>query len=320
MTAFYVGDGLNALLPAFIGLAQGVGVRSECLNDSRPHLTPAAIAPDAAPRFGIGTFFVCLAVLCCASTAAFALLNNLSVCRRQLLARESPEVTPEITLLHADSDSGRVEVVTAVYVDRGTLSGADDLWEVAALLAIALWVNGLTNGLLNSSQPYASMPYGVETYAWALRLSYIAKPALCFFVLYQRALCSLAAVAFWTLVGSAVAAYQIYLAVKSPHPPLQDQIGGKILVVSTTMHDIRGEHFVFVNVSRRNECRSAIISKSLLSTGSVLHWSGSRFYLRETRRFLSPAAEAELSKSALMVRSCETDGQLPRSDLLRHRH
>jgi hypothetical protein len=114
LTAFYVGEGLSGLIPALIGLGQGLGRDPVCHNqsvltaeqtihdnrsgDGRPNLTairpqsysdslstPAVqlVATFHPPLFSVSTFFFVLFGMLCLSIVSFSLLHFNPYFRRQ---------------------------------------------------------------------------------------------------------------------------------------------------------------------------------------------------------------------------------------------
>ena len=104
-------------------------------------------------------------------------------------------------------------------------------YQMAFLLAASVWINALSNGLIAATQSYSSLPYSNMAYTLSVRLSTVANPLACFLALFLPSR-SIFGTAFLTLLGTGGAAYQIYLAVMSPFPPLLGSVMGEFLVVS----------------------------------------------------------------------------------------
>ena len=95
LTAFYIGEGLSGLVPALIGLGQGVGSDPECRNqsvfsnvtNSSQYSVEAIYAP---PAFSVSVFFFILFGLLCVSALAFTAIKFHPHCRRQMIDVDLP--------------------------------------------------------------------------------------------------------------------------------------------------------------------------------------------------------------------------------------
>jgi riboflavin transporter 2 len=99
------------------------------------------------------------------------------------------------------------------------------------LLVIQALVCCFANGVFPSIQSYSCLPYGNVAYHWAVTLSTMANPAVCFmlFVLPKPTQVSISTVCAASI---AVAGYCFATAVMSPNPPLVGAKGGEALLVS----------------------------------------------------------------------------------------
>ena len=90
LTALYIGEGLSGLLPGIIGLIQGVGGTTTCLNqtsvDSSTNITIyTLIAENPVPLFSVEIFFFMLFGIMCISCIAFSMLHFLPFCAKEKL-------------------------------------------------------------------------------------------------------------------------------------------------------------------------------------------------------------------------------------------
>ncbi len=249
MTAFYIGEGLSGFVPGIVGLIQGVGSDPECHNQSilihnettgENYTEYNIVAIVKPPLFSIEVFFYFLFGMLCVSGIAFTLLNFTEFCQRETVQTQRSmnsynkpvDNTDDTAEEHGPFEAiSSVEKVIELDEDGEPLKGLN-VWQFAFLLAVTAWVNGLTNGVLPSTQSYSSLPYSNMVYNLSVRLSTVANPLACFIALFLPTK-SLAAVMTLTIVGTGFSGYQIYLAALSPIPPLLGKWTGEMLAVST---------------------------------------------------------------------------------------
>ena len=263
MTAFYIGEGLSGLLPGLVGLLQGTGSESSCINQTTIVNSTAevTIRPPIAgykePRFSVGTFFLFLFSVICISGIAFAILHHVLYCWKEHIKLCDSKVEVLKDGDNANTDECRESSMdtlnekcnnenTAVSRKSSVLPSDTHFMEQHNLsclqyvfvLALTAWVNVLQNGILPSTQSYSCLPYGTLAYTLTVRLSTLANPLLCFLAFFLPTR-SIRIVAFLTLVSTVLASYQLALAVMSPEPPLKGQISGVTLVVSYSFGTIK---------------------------------------------------------------------------------
>lgn len=270
MTAFYIGEGLSGLIPGIVGLIQGVGSNPECKNVSfvvhnsttgqnYTEYKIEAVYPP--PLFSVEVFFFFLYAMLLVSGMAFTCLNFGSFCKKEMVVVEgkksrngsssvSYEKERDSELENQQSvcngltggNSSETETGSEQLAQQNVNCNRDDIgkdmtktrltfYQMAFLLAASVWINALSNGLIAATQSYSSLPYSNMAYTLSVRLSTVANPLACFLALFlpSRSICG---TAFLTLLGTGGAAYQIYLAVMSPFPPLLGSVMGEFLVVS----------------------------------------------------------------------------------------
>ncbi|XP_012615727.1 solute carrier family 52, riboflavin transporter, member 2 isoform X1 [Microcebus murinus] len=234
LRSFFLGQGLSALLPCVLALAQGVG-RLEC----PPAPTNGTPGPplDFPEHFSASTFFWALTALLITSAAAFQGL---------LLLLPSPPSAPKggpgpgLQVGAPGAEEEEEKEVSLLQEPpsqvAGTTSGPDPeayrLFSAhsACLLGLLAVTNALTNGVLPAVQSFSSLPYGRLAYHLAVVLGSAANPLACF--LAMGVLCrSLAGLSGLSLLGMLFGAYLMALAVLSPCPPLVGTSAGVVLVV-----------------------------------------------------------------------------------------
>ncbi|XP_008832649.1 solute carrier family 52, riboflavin transporter, member 2 [Nannospalax galili] len=239
LRSFFLGQGLSALLPCVLALAQGVG-RLECLPESVNGTNdttgpPIKVSPVNFPeRFSASTFFWALTALLGTSAAAFQGL---------LFLLPSPASVPtEGSAQQVGTPGTEEEEEEALPLQEpssqvaGTTPSPDPkahkLFSArsACLLGLLAVTNALTNGVLPAVQSFSCLPYGRLAYHLAVVLGSSANPLACF--LAMAVLCrSLAGLYGLSLLGMLFGAYLMTLAVLSPCPPLVGTSAGVVLVV-----------------------------------------------------------------------------------------
>ncbi|XP_075440111.1 solute carrier family 52, riboflavin transporter, member 2-like [Ascaphus truei] len=222
--SFFIGQGLSALFPCVLALAQGVG-RLECHNGtagngSEPHYLQE--------NFPASSYFWGLFSLLIVSTLAFAtLLAWQGGAKKEPAAAGFPQEGEE----SEDSYPLRSPEEEAQGAGKGEAGGPSFWTPRNVYLLVLLGVsNALTNGVLPSVQTYSCLPYGGDTYHLSVVLSNIANPAACFIAMCLLCRSSLG-LAVITVLGVVVGGYLMVLAALSPCPPLVGSTPGVALVV-----------------------------------------------------------------------------------------
>lgn len=164
LRSFFIGQGLSALFPCLMAIAQGVG-RLECRNGSEPRYLEVNFP---ASNYLWGTF-----ALLAASALAFAALPW---CRR------TNQEQPGQELGAGPQDGAPSEDSLPLQTPETAKAALPTFWTPRNIyLLVLLGVsNALTNGVLPSVQTYSCLPYGADAYHWSVVLSNIANPAACF--------------------------------------------------------------------------------------------------------------------------------------------
>ncbi|KAM6148247.1 solute carrier family 52, riboflavin transporter, member 2 [Rhynchocyon petersi] len=240
LRSFFLGQGLSALLPCVLALAQGVG-RLECPPASsngtlgNPHYFPE--------RFSASSFFWALTALLATSAAAFQGLLLLSPSLPPPPSEPSGDLGPGLqagfpragpdegagedeVLPLQESPSQAVGTIPSPNAEAHRLLSARN----ACLLGLLTTTSSLTNGVLPAVQSFSCLPYGRLAYHLAVVLGSAANPLACF--LAMGVLCrTLVGLAGLALLGVLLGSYLMTLAILSPCPPLVGTLAGVALVV-----------------------------------------------------------------------------------------
>ncbi|ELU14779.1 hypothetical protein CAPTEDRAFT_210005 [Capitella teleta] len=237
MSAYYIGEGLSGLIPGLVGLMQGLDRAAECVNFTIPvynettgqNSTKHEVWPVyEPPNFSVEEFFYFLFAMLLLSALCFTLLHFLPYCRQEridaltsgIIGQSIDTKPPELVSRDNDGiDPTKKQLSTSEY---------------AFLLLLIAWANGLTNGVIPSTQSYTCLPYGQLVYTLSVRLSTLANPLACFLALFYSTTSTLV-ISVLSALGTVLAAVQLYLAAMSPTPPLQGEVGGEVLAVLTSV-------------------------------------------------------------------------------------
>ncbi|KAG7278798.1 hypothetical protein CRUP_019104 [Coryphaenoides rupestris] len=213
---FFVGQGLSALLPCLVALAQGIST-VECVPASSVNSTASPTRVPVYSRresFPAQNFFWFLCVMLCVSALSFLALTwrqkasstsgqpqdespgtgEAAAAASEAVALAGASVAEEKeeeSHHNGISGGGDGPLVTE---ERGAAVGeqlaAHSFWtrRNAYLLALLAASNALTNGVLPSVQSFSCLPYGAMTFHLSVVLGNIANPLACFvamFVLFR---------------------------------------------------------------------------------------------------------------------------------------
>ncbi len=268
LTAFFLGEGISGVLPAVLGVLQGVGEKPDCVNitevvfnqttnETLTYWKFLPVFPD--PRFSIRTFFLLISVIMFLSGVSFSLIHFLPYSKRAhseahpatsgSKQNEEDEESASSSLIHLGtvkrddgekSPLGNADTVpdelppcngdidVAERDEQSTLSGLQFFYLLFLVFIYIFLQYGISPGL----HPYAALPFGDRAYNLGVRLSLIMNPvgALLTLLVVVR---SLKGLGLFTLAATLLGAYEVYLACASPDPPLKGTVIGEVIVVST---------------------------------------------------------------------------------------
>jgi len=244
ISAFYFGQGLCGLVPGLLGLAQVAGQEPQCRNETGVNDTttvnPSDLKPYYDSRYSISVFFGLIAMLLCVSAVAFCCLNFIDKCRSVMIVTATGDSqmasvaevsnTREATGLLEDKESNpdTDEIPTAnietpaVEVQRRRF--------ITLLVTIGV-ISALWNGVLPATQTYTCLPYGNIVYRLSVCLSWVVSPLATVPNMLAPS-SSLSLIVGLGVTASLVASLHLTLAAQSPHPILQGNVIGQIIVVS----------------------------------------------------------------------------------------
>ncbi|XP_006811809.1 solute carrier family 52, riboflavin transporter, member 3-B-like [Saccoglossus kowalevskii] len=250
MTPYFIGEGLSGFVPALVGLMQGEGGNPECRNSSVLNETSNITTYELSyykppPRFSIDAFFFFLAAMLLCSFVAFAMLNNLPMCKREQAMKVDTDKNVQL-IDRKFADKGDQVIGDSDYFDQSTQTIELDFEESASsksktkssltkcdwvyMLLLEAWVNAIMNTVMTSIQTYSTLPYGNVAYHLAVTLGLMANPTACVFVHFLPTRNNIL-IGFITFLGSCIGAYIMWTALGSPYPVLCGSIWGEVLVV-----------------------------------------------------------------------------------------
>ncbi len=268
ITAYFVGEGICQLIPAVVGIIQGVGETPDCqnhtiitynettmMNSTSYQIVP--IYPN--PKFSVQAFFIMMSCVMVLSGVAFTLIHYLPYFQKKRLDKlREIDVTKEnshkldaakstattdvgdVVTLPAEPHKGpnnsddnpgvNVEDTsnTSVQPGKNKLHRGDFVF----CLVLLTWGFGLMFGFLPGLHSYSALPYGNRAYNLSIRLGIAINPIVTFLALFVYTK-SKAWISFVYLLGTAAVVYHVVLACYSPHPPLKGTAEGEVVVVST---------------------------------------------------------------------------------------
>lgn len=183
LQSFFLGQGLSALLPCVLALAQGVG-RLEC-PPAPTNGTPGP--PHSFPeRFPASTFFWILAALLVTSATAFqGLLLLLPLPPSSPTEGPGPGLRVGPPGVAEDEEEASPLQEPPFQVAASTPGPDPEAHRLlsarsACLLGMLAITNALTNGVLPAVQSFSCLPYGRLAYHLAVVLGSAANPLACF--------------------------------------------------------------------------------------------------------------------------------------------
>ena len=255
---YLAGEEMGGLITGLIGLAQGASSGFTCANvtkvefDNSTGLNETVITTvmhKKEPYFSVSVFFVCLALIMLTSLLAFIALNHAPFAKREKLKSERAIILSlQQTNAASHSYSSAIPLKAPKVQPKGTEAhslpstnqpfpspGPPEMQRQRLAFCLIVIVLGtfVQYGLVPTILSFACLPYGSMTYTLAVRLSTVVTPltALLAFVLPSSSLKFMSAC---LAISTGAAAYIVFLAFKSPWPPLLHSIAGGFLAVSFT--------------------------------------------------------------------------------------
>lgn len=226
---FFIGQGLSALFPCVVALAQGVG-KLECRNNTFGNVSEPVYFDEKFPAENYFWFLFCMMSI--SALSFFALVHwqarktpdsPVANCSAETATKEESDPLNSGTPV----SNGELEIAKGPS-DRHSTS----FWTLTNcyLLVLLFLSNALTNGVLPSVQTYSCLPYGSMTYHLSVVLGNISNPVACFIAMFTLCRSSIGLSAIAT-IGGVFGAYLMVLAALSPCPPLLGSHAGTALVV-----------------------------------------------------------------------------------------
>ncbi|XP_002734935.1 solute carrier family 52, riboflavin transporter, member 3-A-like [Saccoglossus kowalevskii] len=306
MTPYFVGEGLSGLIPALIGLIQGGGGNSECLNTSYTNSTTnftsyQQIYYHPPPRFSVEVFFSILVIMLSCSLISFVMLNHLPLAKRQMIQntdlktkrmrgydivadntdegvsiemvnKHKHSTVTEINAENLKYGQIKTRLKSALDAEKIKPKNAMSSWDWLLLMTIQMWTNALTNSVMPSVQTYSALPYGNIAYHLAVTLGQMANPLACL-VVHLCPTRNNGIISLIAFLGTAAGAYAMSTALKSPYPYLCGSMGGEVLVVLAWIMLVGFLTYVKVMICvrcRDNGRRALIWCGAVMQTGSLI--------------------------------------------------
>jgi riboflavin transporter 2 len=255
MTAYYIGDGLSALIPGLVGFGQGLGFDPDCVNSSsvfynetsgENSTTWKVIAVNREPTFSTKIFFLFLAAVLGVSFIGFSVLHFASFSKKEHLPNADEDTDGEEKSGH--TKAGELQDISTISQsdnpekhaprdadgrdpEKSSLTNP----QLAGIVFMNFWMLFLAIGCYKGLESYAILPYGNRAYGLTVRLSRIFDPVACALTLFIPKI-SVKKMVGLTCIGTGCFAYVLTCAIMSPYPPLVDQLIGEVLAVSMLLY------------------------------------------------------------------------------------
>lgn len=218
LVSYLVGEGLSGFIPSTVALIQGVGSNQGCVNVTKPDSNHLEFIPASSdPRFSSQIFFIFIGTLLCLSFFSFVGLNILPVA-----LGERVKLPSSMETLPTDTTAP-----PSYKTNSGWKMPKHTYYYLLVMMAVICL---LGNGTLPSIQSYSCLPYGSVAYHLTVTLASIAGPlamSLGFFIQTPE----VKLLNILTAISLVLSGFVLYLAAKSPNPPLQHSWMGEFMVV-----------------------------------------------------------------------------------------
>lgn len=222
LMSYMFGMALNGFIPSILALIQGVG-RTECVPVQSPKPGgPNYIESQPSPLFSTEVVFMIIFGIMLISTIAFTLLNHLGICRKEYAA-----VTIETGNCYKYDESDITDQNQHLSDEVVHLSMFNRIF----LLLVVAVLSGFGNGILPGLMTYSCLPYGNNTYHFAVILAAIVQPCAGLIAMLLPHT-SIRIIRVFSFIGTVLAVYIFFIATQSPKPLFQHSIIGDILIVS----------------------------------------------------------------------------------------
>lgn len=231
LNIYFAGESLSNLIPAILGLVQGVGQKPECVPESTN--STKLMAKHFPARFSVQIYFICLSAIMLISFLAFIFLwktyrkSKQKSEAQQVIAGENAQSAlltvsnDQVLVENEDNDGkGKFTIRTKLY------------------LLIILWTSILLIGCIPSLNSYSLNPYGAETFHYVLIICQCCYPfvSLMASIRPQSFEVSSIGIIISTISGTLAFVYIFLSAYWSPCSPFVDkQFGSYIIAIMWTL-------------------------------------------------------------------------------------
>lgn len=218
LITYVIGEGLSGLLPSIVALIQGIGGKTECVNEgsiSKP------IYPE--PLFNPSIFFFIISLFTLVGLISFLLLHNLDRFKNEKMVKNEKYIVDE----KYDETKKDINPVKKLLTTE----------KIFILLMMAI-ICALGNGFLQGIQSYSCLPYGENAYHLSATLGMVANPVACFSAAFFLCISNRSLmIQFSALV--LLVSYVITTAAMSPDPIFDSSVAGTVVIVSNLFVIIR---------------------------------------------------------------------------------
>ncbi|CAF1279414.1 unnamed protein product [Didymodactylos carnosus] len=229
LNIYFGGEALSSLIPAFLGIIQGVGKKPECIAvfDDITH-TMRMETKYYSPSFSVQIYLICLCGIMLISLFSFILLLRNKSIQHSKLRSTKKEI--EEKMMAPDSPQSVLLEQTDVQV----ASTSEEKFSLQTIiyLGFILWISIVLIGCLPSINSFSLNPYGIDTFHYVIIACQFCYPLVSLVAALRPKLFNMPPVGiyFITLLGTIAFVYVFITAKLSPCSPLVDHMSGKWLI------------------------------------------------------------------------------------------
>ena len=244
MPVYMAGAELGGVITGIAGLIQGVGGEAICYNHTewkfnytieQNYSETSLVVEHKEPRFSVSVFFIFLALLMVTSLISFTFLNFATFSRNKMIRPSAGDIANTVmteSSVHMNAFSNKL--LTPNASEEGAPEAEREKmldFELLLCLFIIGWENFLVYGICSAVHSFSTLPYGSLTYTLAARIATVCGPlgSLSALILSVK---SVWMYLVFVLLNTLLTGYHLFLASKSPNPPLRQHTAGAIIAVS----------------------------------------------------------------------------------------
>ncbi|CAF1077944.1 unnamed protein product [Adineta steineri] len=227
LNIYFAGESLSSLIPAILGLLQGVGQEAKCIPS--PTNQSIMIEQHFPARFSVQIYLICLSIIMCISFIAFLLLW-----RTQPQEKNQKKSQAEQIIAGENAQDSLLTVNNNDVIVKSPNDNNEEKFSMETIiyLLIILWTSILLIGCIPSINSYSLNPYGASTFHYVLILCQCCYPLVSLISTLRPQLFQVSKIGIIlsTISGTLAFSYIFITAWRSPCSPFVDEAMGKYIV------------------------------------------------------------------------------------------